>query len=272
MRETKEELRQYQIKYAKDSLERYSGSPIHKFGSYLIITNFTKYVDYFAEIRGLTIHEGSTFKVAHSPKEDVSVLYFTIGSPAAAFVVDCCAFLPFKAALHLGMCGGLRRRYQVGDYFVPIASIRGEGTSDFYFPSDVPAMANFLVQKAVTNVLEQTETNYHLGICHTTNKRIWEFNEHFKEKLKYSRVQAIDMESATLFSASYKYQLPMGALYLISDLPLKLGGIKTKEKASDVFKNFTADHIEKGVEIMHAVKEMLRNKVKGASRHPQEDM
>ena len=139
--------------FAKETLERYSGCQISEFHSNLLLTNFPRYVDYFSKTRGVKIIEGSMFKVAHSPKDDVSILDFKIGSPAAALVVDLCSFMPIKTSLLLGMCGGLRRRYQIGDYLVPVASIRGEGTSDFYFPQEVPALANFLMQKAVTEAL-----------------------------------------------------------------------------------------------------------------------
>src|SRR3990167_10133321 len=137
---------------ARHTLERYSGCETGQFCSNLILTNFPRYVDYFSKSRNVTISEGSMFKVAHCPEDDISILDFKIGSPAAALVVDVCSFLPIRASILLGMCGGLRRRYKVGDYLVPVASIRGEGTSDFYFTADVPALANFLMQKAVTDV------------------------------------------------------------------------------------------------------------------------
>ncbi len=264
--QTSEELMQLQETIAKDSLERYSGSHHTKFCRYLLITNFPEYVTHFAKKRSLIVTEGSAFRAAHSTEEDISILDFKIGSPAAALTIDCCAFLPIRAALHLGMCGGLRRNYSVGDYFVPIASIRGEGTSDFYFPPEVPAMANFLVQKAVTNVLEKQHANYHIGICHTTNKRFWEFNPNFIERIKVSRAQAIDMESATLFCASYKFKLPTGGLYLISDLPLNKKGIKTKASSKHVHDTYTDDHIEKGVTILKTLRNMVEHNVKGASR------
>ncbi|MFQ5729491.1 MAG: AMP nucleosidase [Waddliaceae bacterium] len=251
---------------AIDSLERYSGSKAKDFQSYLLLTNFPKYVEYFAESRKLKIHEGSMFKVAHSPREGISLLDFKIGSPAAALVVDVCAHLPIRAALLLGMCGGLRRQYRVGDYFVPVAGIRGEGTSDFYFPAEVPAMANFLVQKAVTNVLEKQKARYHIGITHTTNKRFWEFNKIFKERLVRTRPQAIEMECATLFMAGYHHKLPLGALLLVSDLPLCPGGVKTKKGAATVYVKYTADHIEKGVAILHELHENLKLHSKGVFR------
>lgn len=251
---------------AIDTLERYSGSSAQDFQPYLLLTNFPKYVQYFAEKRNLEIIEGSMFKVAHSPKESVSILDFKIGSPAAALVVDLCAYLPIKATLLLGMCGGLRRSYEVGDYFVPVAGIRGEGTSDFYFPSEVPAMANFLVQKMVTNVLEKEKAHYHIGITHTTNKRFWEFNKEFKERLQMSRAQAIEMECATLFMASYHHRLPLGALLLISDLPLSREGIKTKKSSEKVYATHTADHVEKGVKVMQDLDEILKTHPKGVFR------
>lgn len=250
--------------FAKETLERYSGCHHGDFRSNLLLTNFPKYVDYFAKSRGVPVIEGSMFKVAHSPKEDISILDFKIGSPAAALVVDLCSFLPIKTSLLLGMCGGLRRRYVVGDYLVPIASIRGEGTSDFYFPAEVPALANFLMQKAVTDVMEKYQATYHIGITFTTNMRFWEFNEEFKTRLKATKAQAIEMECATLFAASYKRKYTLGALLLISDLPLSNHGIKTKKSSESVFENHTADHVEKGVEILKAARLMQHKHIKGA--------
>jgi AMP nucleosidase len=251
---------------ARDTIERYSGSEVGDFQPYLLITNFPKYVHYFAESRNLPIIEGSMFKVAHSPNEKISILDFKIGSPAAALVIDLLAHLPIKATLLLGMCGGLRRHYKIGDYFVPVASIRGEGTSDFYFPSEVPALANFLVQKIVTNVLDKDNVTYHIGICHTTNKRFWEFNKEFKTRLQTTRPQAIEMESATLFMASYRYRLPLGALLLISDLPLSHEGIKTKKSAALVYANFTEDHVEKGVAVLKELDHSIKQQAKGVFR------
>lgn len=250
--------------FAKETLERYSGSEAATFQSNLLLTNFPRYVEYFAKSRGVPIHEGSMFKVAHCPKEGVSILDFKIGSPAAALVVDLCSFLPIKSSLLLGMCGGLRRRYQVGEFLVPIASIRGEGTSDAYFPAEVPALSNFLMQRAVTEVLDEEKSVYHIGTTFTSNMRFWEFNEDFKNRLKASKAQGIEMECATLFAASYKRKFTLGALLLISDLPLDRCGIKTKKSSAEVFDNHTAGHVEKGIKILALSRQMQARKIKGA--------
>lgn len=261
-----EEQEALQEKIARDTLERYSGSPVTDFQPYVLLTNFARYVHYFAESRNVPVIEGSTFKTAHSPKDKVTILDFKIGSPAAALVVDLCAFLPIRACLLLGMCGGLRHDYNIGDYFLPVASIRGEGTSDFYFSAEVPSLANFLVQKIVTNVLDEEKTPYHIGITHTTNKRFWEFDQCFRERLQQNRAQAIEMECATIFMAGYSHRLPLGALLLISDLPLNHEGIKTKKSSESVFHNFTAEHVEKGVKVMKALDQALKQEAKGIFR------
>lgn len=253
-------------KIAIDTLERYSGTLAKDFQPYLLLTNFPRYVEQFAEERNISVVSGSVFSVAHSPEEKVSILDFKIGSPAAALIIDLCSFLPIRASLLLGMCGGLRKNYKMGDYFVPVAGIRGEGTSDFYFPHEVPAMANFLVQKCVTNVLDQEKATYHIGITYTTNKRFWEFNENFRNKLEINRAQAIELECATLFTASYYHKLPLGALLLISDLPLAKGGIKTKESAEKVYNEYMAGHVDKGVSIMQELDSALQHQAKGVFR------
>jgi len=257
----------HEAQIARETLERYSGSEIERFGSYLLLTNFSRYIRTFAELYQVPLMEGSMFTAAHSPEHDVSIIDFKLGSAAAALIIDLCSFLPnVKAGLMLGMCGGLRRHYKIGDYFIPVASIRGEGTSDFYFPPEVPALGNFLMQKAATEVLDAHRSPYHIGITHTTNIRFWEFNTAFIEKLKENKAQAIELECATLFAASYRRKLPLGALLLISDLPLTIDGIKTKKSAKMIFDTYTVDHLEKGMETIAVMQKMLLHKAKGAYR------
>jgi len=257
----------HEAQIACDTLERYSGSSIDQFGSYLLLANFSHYVKAFAEIHNVPVTEGSMFTAAHDPKNDISIIDYKLGSPAAALIIDLCSFLPkAKIALMLGMCGGLRRHYHIGDFFIPVASIRGEGTSDFYFPPEVPALGNFLMQRAVAEILQKEGVPYHIGITHTTNIRFWEFNETFREKLIENKAQAIEMECATLFAASYRRKLPLGALLMISDLPLMREGIKTKKSAKNIFEQHTLPHLDLGVKAICVMREMLKHKVKGAFR------
>ena len=249
--------------YALETLERYSGSKASDFQSNLLLTNFPHYVEKFAEKTGSEIFEWAMFKVCHWKEKRISMIDFKIGSPAAALVVDLCSFLPTNAALLLGMCGGLRRRYKVGDYLIPVAGIRDEGTSDYYFPGEVPALSNFLVIRSIIETLESQKIPHHIGITFTTNKRFWEFNETFKTRLKATRAQAIEMECATLFMASYARKFSLGALLLISDLPLNRTGIKTKKMSKHVFENFMEMHINAGIDIILHAEMLLRHRAKG---------
>lgn len=262
----------FEAQVAIDTLERYSGCPIEHFQENLLLTNFPRYVDYFAESRNVNVHQGAMFKVAHCKKEKVTMLDFKIGSPAAALVVDVCSFLPFETSLFLGMCGGLRKRYKIGEYLVPVASIRAEGTSDNYFSGIIPALGNFLIQKAVTQVLQEEKAIHHVGITYTTNLRFWEFDEDFILAVKKSRAQGIEMECATLFMASYKRKLTLGALLLISDLPLETKGIKTKKRAEMIFQNHMHDHVEKGIKIIHYAREMQKKSIKGSYHIDEEEV
>ncbi len=249
-----------QRQFALETLERYSGSTVGDFQPFILLTNFPRYVDYFSKEFGCKTIEGSMFKAAHCPKIGISILDFKIGSPAAALVMDLCSFLPCYAMLLLGMCGGLREDYQIGEYFVPVASIRGDATSDFYFPPEVPAMANFTVQKEVSAYLEEHKQKYHIGITHTTNKRFWEFNAEFRKRLKETRPQVVEMECATLFAASYSHRLPLGALLLISDIPLLPSGVKTKQSSEMIFSTYMPDHVQTGVKIMQQLNSVPRLK------------
>lgn len=251
-------------KFAFDTLERYSGCKKDLFQENLLLTNFPEYVDFFAEKYHVPTYEGTMFRVAHDTKNKVTMLDFRIGSPAAALVVDLCSFLDIKAALLLGMCGGLRRRYKVGEYLVPVASIRDEGTSDYYFSKEVPALGNFLIQRASSEVLDEQKSSYHVGITYTTNMRFWEYNEAFRAKLIETKAQAIEMECATLFSASYKRRLTLGALLMISDLPLDKRKVKTLESSQRIFKEFMPEHIDLGMNVIHKARTMQANRSKGS--------
>ncbi len=239
---------------ARDTLERYSGSTFDRYQSLILLTNFPHYVDQFAELCGEQITEGSLMKACHWQKKGISILDHKVGSPAAALAVDLMSFVSPRACLMLGMCGGLRNRFRVGDYLLPIAAIRGEGTSDFYLPTMVPAMANFTIQKALAEVMEEEKKRYHIGISHTTNIRFWEFNQEFKDRLIEEKVQAIEMECATLFAAGYKRKVSIGALLLVSDKPLTPSGIKTKAGSKQISKKYTNEHIQLGIKVLENVR------------------
>jgi AMP nucleosidase len=241
---------------AADILERYTGTPASAFQKQIILTNFGYYMERFATLCGdAEATQGSAMNAAHSKKMGVSIVDFSIGSPVAALIIEILATADPKAVLFLGICGGLHRSLQVGDFVLPIGAIRDEGASRHFMPPQVPALPTFKVQKFVSQIIVEKGYDYRTGVVHTTDYRFWEFDEQFKAQLYEERALAIDMETATLFSVGFASKVPIGALLLVSDLPLRKDGIKTKESARAVFRQFTDLHIEIGLQAMSEIAE-----------------
>ncbi len=242
-------------KIALDMLERYTGSPPRKFGKQIILTNFSYYLDRFHQICGNERTRGSIMGVVHDSKNDVSIVDFSIGAPTAALIIELLATLNPTAVLLLGMCGGLHRSLKIGDFILPTAAIRDEGASKHFMPPQVPALPTFKIQKFVSQILVERNMDYRTGVVHTTDYRFWEFDQKFQAQLHYERVLAIEMETATFFIAGFASKVPIGALLLVSDLPLTRGGIKTKKSAQAVFRQFTDTHLEVGMKAMSEIAE-----------------
>lgn len=240
-------------KIARDMLERYTGSELKRFRKQIILTNFDYYLERFHDICGEERTQGSAMGVVHSKKNDVSIVDFSIGSPTAALIIELLSCVEPSAVLLLGMCGGLHRSLKVGDFILPTAAIRDEGASRHFMPPQVPALPTFKIQKFVSQIIVEKGLDYRTGVIHTTDYRFWEFDQRFKAQLYEERALAIDMETATLFVAGFASKVPIGALLLVSDLPLQRGGIKTKKSAKAVFRRYTDLHLEIGIKSMSEI-------------------
>ena len=241
-------------KIAADMLERYTGTAPEDFKKQIILTNFQHYLDRFAILcEDSYSTEGSAMNAAHSDSLGVSIIDFSIGSPNAALIIEILATADPKAVLFLGLTGGLHRSLKIGDFILPTAAIRDEGASTHFMPSQVPALPTFKIQKFVSQMIVEAGLDYRTGVIHTTDYRFWEFDEKFKAQLYDERALAIDMETATLFSVGFASKVPIGAVLLVSDLPLKKGGIKTKSSAKMVFTNYADKHIEIGLKAMSEI-------------------
>ena len=240
----------------REFLARYTGTEPEAFQKQIVLTNFHHYLERFRAIAGdATVTQGSAMTAAHSERLGVSIIDFSIGSPVAALIIEVLATADPKATLFLGICGGLHRSLQVGDFVLPTAAIRDEGASKHFMPPQVPALPTFKIQKFVSQIVVERGLDYRTGVVHTTDYRFWEFDERFKAHLYEERALAIDMESATLFSVGFASKVPIGALLLVSDLPLREGGVKTRESARAVFRRYTDLHIEVGIEAMSQIAE-----------------
>jgi len=183
----------------------------------------------------------------------ITIINFGMGSPNAAIIMDILSAIGPKAVLFLGKCGGLRDKNKIGDYILPSAAIRGEGTSNDYFPPEIPALPAFSLQRAVSSNIRDFGKDYWTGTVYTTNRRVWEHDIKFRDYLKATRAMAIDMETATLFSVGFYNSIPVGALLLVSDMPLQADGIKTSESDKKVTSNFVEEHIKIGVKALSSL-------------------
>ena len=228
-------------------LPRYTGMELDEFGSYILLTNFGEYLSLFAEWNNVEVI-GKDRPMPCATADDITMINFGIGSANAATVMDLLSGINPKAVLFLGKCGGLKRKNEVGDLILPIAAIRGEGTSNDYLPEGVPALPAFSLQKAISTTIRDFKRDYWTGTVFTTNRRVWEHDAKFKKYLRKTRSMAIDMETATIFTVGFVNEIPTGALLLVTDQPMIPEGIKTIESDLKVSKNFVDEHVKIGIE------------------------
>jgi AMP nucleosidase len=233
----------------KDWLPRYTGRPLNKFGRYILLSNFINYVELFAEQFGVEVL-GRDRPMQTASNDEITILNFGMGSAMAATVMDLLAAIEPQAVLFLGKCGGLKHKIRVGDYILPIAAIRGEGTSNDYLPAEIPALPSFRMQKAVSAAIVKHGSDYWTGTVYTTNRRVWEHDDAFRQYLQKSRASGIDMETATIFVVGFVNHIPKGALLLVSDSPMTPEGVKTGRSDVVVNEKHVRPHLAIGIDAL----------------------
>ena len=236
-------------------LPRYTGVPMEQFGKYILLTNFQNYVSMFATNHNVPV-DGLDKPMPSATAEGITIINFGMGSPMAALIIDLLSAVEPKAVLFLGKCGGLKSKNKVGDLILPIAAIRGEGTSNDFFPPEVPALPAFALQKAISTTIRDMDLDYWSSTVYTTNRRVWEHDDDFKKYLRRLRVDAIDMETATLFITAFHNHISCGALLLVSDEPMTPEGVKTDKSDKTVTEKYVLRHLEIG---SRSLKQLINN-------------
>ena len=242
--------------YIRQTLERYTNCKLEDFCSHILITNFKKYIHAFQDRTDAEMYEGN-FRIVNAKDLDCTMIDFGIGSPQAALIINSLAFLDnLKSVIMLGMCGGIDDILEIGDFIVPSAAIRGEGTSRHYLPKEFPAIPAMSVNLFCIGAVKKMKRKPRCGIIYTTDRRLWEFDEDFIKYLRKQRIIGIDMELATLFSVGYHYEVPIGSIMLVSDMPLQRRGIKDKKLHAEIYEKYMDKHLDIA---LNAV-ESIRNK------------
>lgn len=240
--QTKEEI-------VKNWLPRYTGTTLEEFKPYILLTNFSNYVKMFADKYGVEV-KGTNNAMQTASFGNITIINFGMGSAMAATVMDLLTAIHPKAVLFLGKCGGLKKISALGDFILPIAAIRGEGTSDDYARPEIPALPSFRLQRSVSEMIIKHQMDYWTGTVYTTNRRVWEHDEKFKDYLKEIRALGIDMETATIFIVGFVNSIPHGALLLVSDNPMEPDGVKTEESDKKITSNYVEKHLQIGIEAL----------------------
>ena len=235
-------------------LPRYTGRPLTEFSKFILLTNFSKYLNLFSEWNDQAPIIGLDKPMQSVSANGITLINFGMGSPMAATMMDLLTAIQPKAVLFLGKCGGLKKNNKIGDLILPIAAIRGEGTSNDYLPAEVPALPSFALQKAISTTIRDHSRDYWTGTVYTTNRRVWEHDKRFKKYLKTLRAMAVDMETATIFTTGFANKIPTGALLLVSDQPMIPEGVKTAESDSNVTEQYVETHLRIGIDSLKQLK------------------
>jgi len=246
------------IHIVENWLPRYTGTPLNDFGKYILLTNFDNYVEKFAERFGAEVR-GRDRAMRTATAENITIINFGMGSANAATIMDLLSAVEPKACLFLGKCGGLKKKNKLGDLILPIAAIRGEGTSNDYFPPEVPSLPAFTLQRAVSSTIRDHNCDYWTGTVYTTNRRVWEHDKTFKKYLRRTRCMAIDMETATIFVTGFANQIPTGALLLVSDQPMIPEGVKTEDSDRKITQEYVDRQIDIGIDALREIRDQGRS-------------
>ena len=251
--------------YIRQTLERYTNSKLEDFCDYVLITNFRQYIKRFKEKTKGKSAEGN-FRIVNAKEMNCTLIDFGIGSPQAALIINCLAYLDnLKSVIMLGMCGGIDDSLEVGDFLVPSAAIRGEGTSRHYLPHEFPAIPASSVNLYCIGAVRKVGLTPRFGIVYTTDRRLWEFDEEFINYLRKQRILAIEMELATLFSVAYRYEVPIGSIMLVSDMPLQKKGIKDKRLHNKIYSEYMETHLDIAMDAVAKINSNWRTVVRKLS-------
>jgi AMP nucleosidase len=235
-------------------LPRYTGTAIEDFADYILLTNFSNYVEKFATRFKVPIQgQGRAMQTATHKPLGLTIINYGMGSANAATVMDLLSAIRPKGVLFLGKCGGVKESAELGHFILPIAAIRGEGTSNDYLPPEVPAMPSFKLHKFVSDKIVESGMDYRTGVIYTTNRRVWEHDDQFKQKLRQLRVIGVDMETATIFTVGVFNEIPRGALLLVSDRPMTPEGVKTETSDKAVTERYVDLHLDIGIKAMSEI-------------------
>jgi AMP nucleosidase len=116
-------------------------------------------------------------------------------------------------------------------------------------------VTSFKLHKFVSEKIVEHGHEYRTGVVYTTNRRLWEHDLQFVDRLKRVTCIAIDMETATIFIVGHHNEIARGALLLVSEIPMTPEGVKTEASDLLVTEKWSRIHLQIGIEAMTEIGE-----------------
>ena len=289
------------IDFSLHRLRHYSGTDPEHFQSFVLFTNYQRYIDEFVVYCQKEIEEGRAHsfvepgnritkrgKAPSSPpllklpqmpayhlvqpgNDGITLVNIGVGPSNAKTVTDHLAVLRPHVWLMVGHCGGLRANQRLGDYVLAHAYLRDDQVLDAMLPTEIPVPPIAEVQVALAQAVSEItgaqgqvlKERLRTGTVVTTADRNWElrFAER-AQRFNQSRAIAIDMESATIAANGYRFRVPYGTLLCVSDRPLH-GEIKLPGMADTFYEERVGQHLQIGIRAL----ELLRKEAHAGTLH-----
>ncbi len=289
------------VDYSLHRIRHYTGTDAAHFQSFVLFTNYQRYIDEFAGYclnelgagRALRFvepgnrvtvpgKEPATPPLTRLPQmpayhlvqpngEGITLVNIGVGPSNAKTVTDHLAVLRPHVWLMVGHCGGLRGSQRLGDYVLANAYLRDDHVLDMVLPVAIPVPTIAEVQLALAQAVTEVtgakgavmKERLRTGTVVTTDDRNWELRfDELAVRFNQSRAIAIDMESATIAANGYRFRVPYGTLLCVSDRPLH-GEIKLPGMADAFYEERVGQHLMIGIKAL----ELLRQEARAGTLH-----
>ena len=282
------------VDYSLARLHHYTGTSPEHFQSFVLLTNYQRYVDEFIAYGHAQLGRdghvafvepgnlvatapkasGGPAAPGHLPQmpayhlkraggDGVTLVNIGVGPSNAKTITDHLAVLRPHCWLMLGHCAGLRRSQLLGDYVLAHGYVRDDHVLDQDLPAWVPlppiAEVQVALQEATALVTglrgQELKTRLRTGTVVTTDNRNWELRfDELFGRLNMARGIAVDMESATIAANGFRFRVPYGTLLCVSDKPLH-GELKLRGMANAFYRERISQHLQVGIETVRILRE-----------------
>jgi AMP nucleosidase len=272
------------VDFSLKRLRHYTGTAPEHFQSFVLFTNYQRYVDEFIAYGLAQVESGASrafvepgdritkksearpepiaklpqmpaYHLVGEKGDGITLVNIGVGPSNAKTITDHIAVLRPHCWLMIGHCGGLRESQRLGDYVLAHAYVRFDGVLDRDLPLWVPLPSIAEVQVALQQAVGEAtglagwdvKRRLRTGTVVTTADRNWELRyQELAVQLNQARGIAIDMESATIAANGYRFRVPYGTLLCVSDRPLH-GEMKLPGMADAFYQQSVSQHLQIGL-------------------------